>query len=413
MNFANKPLVFGGLLLSILLTGCATYQGKVSEARRFIQSRQFDLALTQLKPLAEKEDGDQLVYLLDYGTALHIAGKLEESNKVFLIADKLSEAVDYHSASRITGSMLLSEEMVQYKGDTFEKVFINAYLAMNYLELGKLDDALVETRRMNEKYLKLKAEEKKTFELNPFAKYLSALIWEADQKWDDAYIAYSEAYKIDPSISALEVDLLRSAKKARRPDEYKRWKDSFPTAKEDPLGNDKGVGELVVIYQQGWGPRKETSQMDYHFPSLRPLYSLTQFAELEVEQVGKFRSALVYNTEAAAIKTLQDDAGALLARRIAGKVAKKAVSDQLRKNNELVGAISNLVMQVSDRADLRQWSTLPQTIHTIRVPLKAGSYKISLQGLSAAGLPTSDRLESRSVTIKPGKKVFINWRSLN
>lgn len=144
--------------------------------------------------------------------ALHLAGNLAESNKVFLFADKFAESQDYHSVSRVTGSMLLNEEMVQYKGDTFEKIFINAFLALNFLELGQLDEALVETRRMNEKYKKLRGEDKKSFELNPFAKYLSALIWEADQKWDDAYIAYSETYALDQTIQTIKSDLIRLGK---------------------------------------------------------------------------------------------------------------------------------------------------------------------------------------------------------
>jgi hypothetical protein len=81
-----------------------------------------------------------------------------------LKADRLSEQVDYQSVSRIAGSLALNEEMVQYKGDTFEKFFINAYLAMNFLALGDFDSALVEARRINQKYLKFRAEEAKSFQ---------------------------------------------------------------------------------------------------------------------------------------------------------------------------------------------------------------------------------------------------------
>ena len=137
-------------------------------------------------------------------TKIHsVAGKLKESNQVFMQADRLAELIDYQSVSRIAGSLAFNEEMVQYKGDTFEKIFINAYLAMNFLQMGQLDDALVEARRINEKYLKYRADEKQAFELNSFSKYLSAVIWEASRSYDDAYIAYAEAYKIDPTISTI------------------------------------------------------------------------------------------------------------------------------------------------------------------------------------------------------------------
>jgi hypothetical protein len=406
-----RPSLCVGLFF--IFSGCATYQSSVSEGRRFLQQRQFEAALSKLKPLADKDDGDRLIHLLDYGTALQMAGQIPESNKVFLFADKFAESQDYHSVSRVTGSMLLNEEMVQYKGDTFEKVFINAFLALNYLELNQLDDALVETRRMNEKYKKLRGEDKKSFELNPFAKYLSALIWEADQKWDDAYIAYAETYALDQTIQTIKSDLIRTAKMSRRMDEYKKWKAAFPEVVEVPSWSDRSFGELVVIYQQGWGPRKDFAPHDRRVPILRPVSSVTQMAELEIQNLGKFQSEFVYDTERAAIKTLQDDAAALLARRLAAFAAKQVVSDQIRQKNELLGFLSNVAMHVSERADLRQWSTLPQTIRLIKVPLKAGSYQISIQGLSGSGAPTSDRLESRTVVVKAGRKVFINWRSLN
>lgn len=411
MNIHLRPAFIAGLFL--IFSGCATYQGKVLEGRRLLQNRQFEAALSKLKPLADKDDGDRLIHLLDYGTALQLAGNIPESNKVFLFADKFAESQDYHSVSRVTGSMLINEEMVQYKGDTFEKIFINAFLALNYLELGQLDDALVETRRMNEKYKKLRGEDKKSFELNPFAKYLSALIWEADQKWDDAYIAYSETYALDQTIQTIKSDLIRSAKMSRRMDEYKKWKTAFPEVVELPSWSDKSTGELVVIYQQGWGPRKDFAPHDHRVPILRPVSSITQTAELEIQSLGKFQSEFIYDTERAAIETLQDDAGALLARRLAAFAAKEVVSDQIRQKNQLLGFLSNVAMHVSERADLRQWSTLPQTIRLIKVPLKAGSYQISIQGLSGSGSPTGDRLESRTVTIKAGRKAFINWRSLN
>lgn len=410
--------VIGLFFISIFIFSCATYQNKVSDARVALQQGDYEKAIGQLKLLAEKENGDQLVYLLDYATAQQMAGRYKESTDLFLKADKLSEMQDYHSISRITGAALLSEEMVQYKGDTFEKTFINAYLALNFIQMGMLDEALVEARRINEKYLKLRGEEKKSYELNPFAKYLSALLWEADKKWDDAYIAYNETYKIDPSIPALREDLLRSAKLARREDEYKKWKKEFPDIVEDPLWSNRKSGELVVIYLQGWGPRKQPSYNDAKFPMLVPIPSETTSVRMNVEPADAKKteapriSKLVYNVTNAAIQTLNDDFGALVARRVGAFAAKEVAADQIRQKDELLGAIAWVAMHASDRADLRQWSTLPSTIQIIRKPLLAGNYDVSLQGLSDSGAETSDRLPKHSIEIKSGQKKFVIYRSL-
>lgn len=409
-NSSQRLSLALGLLFFLSLSSCATYQGKVNESRDLLARGDVEPALVKLKELSEVKDGDQLVYLLDYGTALQIAGRFDESNRVFLLADKVSEAADYHSVSRIAGATLLSEEMIQYKGDTFEKTFINAFLALNYLQLNEYDDALVEARRINEKYVKLRGEDKKSYEVNPFAKYLSALVWEATGKYDDAYIAYAETYKLDPTIPSLEEDLVRSALKAQRPDQYEKWKKQFPSVKDDPMWKNKKAGELVVIYLQGWGPRKVPSNASHRLPTLMPVTSINNSIEVSVEN-KKVQSELVYNVERASISTLNDDYGALIARRIGSAVAKDLAAQEIAKKNEALGAVAFILMHAADRADLRQWSTLPQTVQIARMPLTAGEYNVNLKGLTSSSSQTGEQ-KNQMVKIKAGRKTFIIYRTL-
>ncbi|WP_347358048.1 hypothetical protein [Bdellovibrio sp.] len=401
-----------GLFLVLPLMGCATYQSKVQPAREALVRHEYTKAIEDLKPLAEKSSDDQLVYLLDYAVALQVAGQLKESSQVFMQADRLAELIDYQSISRIAGSLALSEEMVQYKGDTFEKIFINAYLAMNFLQMGQLDDALVEARRINEKYLKYRADEKQAFELNSFSKYLSAVIWEASRSYDDAYIAYAEAYKIDPTISTIREDLIRSAKLARRMDSYQDWKKKFPDVVEKKEWYERGLGELVIIYQQGWGPRKAPSPNGQSLPTLYPVRSETQQARLYLSDNLNYLSHQVYDVQSAAIKTLQEDYGILLAKRVTGIATKAVLADQIRQKNQALGDLAYIAMLVSDRADVRQWSFLPQTIQIIRVPLTPGKYQFRLEGLDYGQSPTGEGLDQREVEIKSGQKKFVIWRSL-
>lgn len=413
MNLKNALMKLAIVFfMPVLFASCATYQGKVGDAREALSQRDYQRALEKLKPLADAEGDDQLVYLLDYATALQMSGDFSESSKYFLKADKLAELQDYHSVSRVAGSLLFNEEMVQYKGDTFEKIFINAYLAMNFLQQGNLDSALVESRRINEKFVKLRGEKKESFELNPFSKYLSALVWEASQKWDDAYIAYHDAYKLDPTIPTLPADLIRSSKLARRPDEYDRWRKEFPHVQESPDWYDRKKSTLVILFHQGWGPRKNFSPHSHRIPTLVPVYSNTQSAQVFVNGSKLGSTNLVYNTEQAAIKTLQADAAALVARRVGGVVAKEVVADQIRQKDELLGLVAGLAMHVSDRADLRQWSTLPASIQIYREKLVPGDYEVELVGKSGQG-ETGERSGPIKVSLKPGSTRFITWRSVN
>lgn len=401
---------------ALMTTGCATYQGKVEKARQHIVASDFTAAEKHLQPLADEESGDQLVYLLDYATTLQMGGRLKESNTYFLKAEKLADQLDYHSISRITGSLLMNEEMKQYKGDTFEKIFINAYLAMNYLEMGNLDEALVEARRINDKYKLYRSEEKKVFELNSFAKYLSAMIWEADKKYDDAFIAYKEAYDLDPKIETIKEDLLRSAKKSQRMEEYKRFKKEFLLNSESPDWYDKEKAELVVIFQQGWGPRKKFNPRDVKFPILTPVIADTKKLKIKLEKNGKIiqeeKTKFAYDVESAAIKTFQDDQASLLARRVGAFVAKEVTARELSRRDDTLGALAWVFMHASERADLRQWSTLPESIQVARIYLSPGEYDLSLQGLSSFGYETEDRLINKKIKLEKGKTKFINFRSV-
>lgn len=401
--------------LIILVAGCATYQDRVGQARQQLASGEIEKALDSLRTKANQKSDDQLVYVLDYATALQYAGQISESNKYFFLADQLSEEKDYNSLTRVTGSMLFNEEMVQYKGDSFEKTFIHVFLALNFLKERNFDSAMVEVRRMNEKFNKYRLDEKKSFEQNPFSRYLAGLIYESTGQMDDAFIAYNETYKLAPEWHRLPEDLLRTATLSNRQDEVKRLKNKFPEIEIKVDRNKRRThGFLRVVYLQGWGPRKKPDPYEPLVPTLVPVSNHTLSAQLYVDGAPVKKTEIAYDTSDAAIKTLAADRPALIARRIAARVAREAVARELAKNDDTAaaGLVSFIVMQASERADLRQWSFLPATIQIAEVQLPVGEHEVYLQGLDSAGAPTIEKSESQKVVIKSGQSEFLVWRSL-
>lgn len=408
----NKAARTAALLISIVfIGGCASYQTKVEDARKALQQEDPVKAAGLLEPLAHKKSDDQLVYLLDYATALQEARRYKLSADAYQEAAKIAYIQDYHSISKITASLLLSEEMVQYKGDDYEKVLIHAMNAVNYLELGELDDALVETRELNAMLYKFRYEAKKNYDQNPFAFYLSALIWEANHDYDDAYIAYKSAYDVAPGYAPLRQDLVRSALNAQRPEDVAKWKSQFPEVKVDPQWKDKSMGEIVLVYEQGWGPRKVPRPENPRFPMLIPYSSNTQSANLIAGNM-QIQTSRIFSVSDVAIKVMNDDYARLVAMRIGGAVAKAVVADQIGQQNRALGAVAWLAMNIADRADVRQWSTLPQTFQIARLPLKAGKYKVSVQGLGYGAGPSGENMPDRDVVVQAGKKTFVSWRSV-
>ncbi len=409
--------IFAALLLTVLISGCATYQNKVAPARDHLVNRQCEPALKILEELTLKVDGDQLIHLLDHGAALQVCGDYKKSNQVFLKAEKLADEIDYVSVSRVAGAALLSEEMVQYKGDTFEKLFLNVSLALNFMQLGQFDSALVEVRKINQKFIKYKAEDKKNFELSPLSKYLSALIWEADHKYDDACIDYKDAFFLDTMYRRIGVDMLRGCLKANRQQEFKILADKMnATSEELKAAKDFNKTELILVFMQGWGPRKQPRPDAPSFPQLVSVNSTTHFLRAEIVDkkenvLESFQSEPVYSVEKAAIATLNADYNSLVARRIGGAVTKHIIADQIRQKDQVLGQLALLAMMASDRADLRQWSVYPKGVHIVRIPLKPGKYTVRLTGMDIY-LNDSEKLPELTVNIRGGEKKFELIRSL-
>lgn len=394
----------------LLLSACATHHSRLSPVQRDLLNGDCDAATKTLRELSSKESDDRLLYLMEYGSALQICKDYKKSNQIFLEADKLSEQIDYISASRVLGATLLNEEMIQYKGDIFEKLFINVSLALNFIELEQLDEAMVEVRRINEKYNKFSAEEKNSYELNSFAQYLSGLIWEMDNKYDDACISYKTAYKLDSSYHDVGLDALTACWRAKRYQEFNQMVSEIkPTSEELTYVKRKNKNEKIILYLQGLGPKKAPRPDNHLYPYLVPSHNLTTklmiFYQNEDEQSLTQTSRKIYSVEKAAIATQEADYNSLSARRLGARIAKEVAADQIRQKDKTLGNIAWLVMVASERADLRNWSLLPESIQVIRVsPLNKS--KIKLVGLN--------RFESKSesfpdidLSLKEGKKVYL------
>lgn len=402
-------------LMCLALTACSSYSGKLQEPRSLFREGRFQEAAALLTPLAEETGDDQLLYLLDLAMVYQASGDFEQSSRALLKADQLADLNDYHSITRFTGSILGGRESLQYKGESYEKFLINTMLAINFAAQGNLDSALVEARKINNKISAMKMEGREPYELSPFATYFSALLWEAERKWDDAYIAFEATHKLSAANNPfLAEDLIRSALRARRTDAAKQWQKAFPQIKEDPLWKDKKSAEIIILALVGWGPVKQMRE-NYRIPTLVRSSSVTSSARLVWNNGGKenvLKTLEVYDIAGTAIDTFERDYASLVAGRFGAMVAKAVVADQIRQKNEALGMVAWIVMNVADRADLRGWSTLPRGVQMLRIRVPAGEHQFTLKGVSFEGSDTGEQKEFTQVQVEPGETKFIFWRPL-
>ena len=204
--------------------------------------------------------------------------------------------------------------------------------------------------------------------------------------------------------------MIRSAYRARRMDDFKKWRRKFPSVPFDK-NKWKNQGELVVLYQQGWIPRKRPRPENPRFPKMYPVTTRTQFAGININSRMEGQTKPLFSIGRVAMKTLEDEFASLVARRMVGIAAKAVVANQIGKKNKALGQLAWAAMNAADQADTRQWSTLPETIQIYTVWLKPGTYKVSFDGLDVYGNRTGESSSPVEIRIRPGKKTFMTWRS--
>lgn len=402
------PGVFVLLGALLCVQGCASARMSDRESDNLFRSAKYDEAASQLeKGLKDQgENGrDLLLYLLDLGLALHSAGRYEESNQVLLKADKVAEIKDYTSLAAESASILTSENVKDYKGEDFENVLISTYLAMNYALMGDVENALVEARRVNRKLHMMITEGKRKYKQNAFARYLSAILYESEGNFNDAYIDYKKAWELEPDFPALRLDLWRTSRLSGMRDEAARWDGQFQLASAEKQQL-KPKAEIIVFYENGISPVKRPNP-DFHMvPRFYPRPNPVSYAHVEINGQMKGDTAVLDPIETTAIRNLEEKYAGIVAKRVAGLVAKRVVADQIERktNSPLLGALARATLYLSDQADLRSWNLLPKDLQIARFPVEPGTYEVKVTPVGADPLP------AKTIQVRAGKKVFVNFR---
>jgi hypothetical protein len=92
------------------------------------------------------------------------------------------------------------------------------------------------------------------------------------------------------------------------------------------------------------------------------------------------------------------------------RLATKQALEQLSRNeNENLGALVSIVNAMTEKADTRNWQSLPYALHYTRVPLSAGDHTLMLEQQGMGGGITSDSVK---VNIRPGETTFQIYHQL-
>jgi len=432
-----KHVIF---IFILIFTGCATYHAQTIDFQNYIVSGNFQQANNWLEKNKKEATGkNQLLYYLNRGYVSWILQNYNESNFYFTKAEHLIE--DYIKNYYLEALTLISNPNVKpYRPEDFETIMVNYFMALNYIKLEKYDDALVECRRINIKLNQLNdkyKDHKNRYQRDAFAHTLMGIIYEIDHDYNNAFIAYRNAltiYETDykeyfniPVPSQLKKDLLRTAYLTGFYDDVAYYEKKFGMKYQH---HPKDNGELVFFWLNGFGPYKTENSINFvKVPNQRkgyitlvneeynlsyPLYigdkssqEKRAFEELRffrvafpkyVERPPVYNSAAIYQNSTIyqlellqdindiAFKTLNDRMVREMANAIMRLATKKALELLADEQNEGLGTLINLVNTITEKADTRNWQTLPYSISYCRIPLNSGNNKLILKTNSSKGI---------------------------
>ncbi|CAA0079958.1 Uncharacterised protein [BD1-7 clade bacterium] len=371
------------------------------------------------------QSADGLLYAQEAGRLFQIGHQPEPSKNTFEKVINDYKTIQDKAVISLTdigaqgASLVTNENAIPYKGAPYERILVHQFQAFNYLRLGDITGASVETRvasdlqrRLELKYAdafakaekesrsknisddwkntpelqglnRLAGQVKSSF-LNAYTYYASAVLWEAKGDFNDALVDYKKAYEINPENQQIRAAIQRLNKRR-----------SLPADK----------AHLVILFEQGLVAERLSFNLTLPSFSFNNVYSLAfpYYSERNwpKTQVLKARSGQqqlgstqpLVNVSALAAKSLQENYPALVVRQILRATAKYQLQREARKSGDgWGGLIANLYNIVSEQADLRSWLTLPHTAQALRVEVAPGKHTIALQ---AAMLSQTQELDLR------------------
>jgi hypothetical protein len=410
--------------LLMLFSACASFYEGTYEYNRQFEEGNLEQALKTLRSssLYKRKHAEFLSYV-NNGLLLSVMGQYEESNVYFEKAFVFGE--DYRiNYAREAASYLTNPTVTIYRGEDHEHLMLLYYKALNFLKVEKYEEALVECRRLNIRLQQLAdryASEEK-YKRDAFVHNLMGIIYQANGDWNNAFIAYRNAleiYQDDYSKmfgilppDQLKRDLLEAAYRTGFTDEFELFKNQFGWP--DYKVNNRDA-DLVFFWHNGLGPVKdewsvnfminrsgdqfvffnEQLGLSYTFPvsdeddrnSLSNLEFFRVAFPRYVERPPLYTGASInhndttYSLQLAedinriAFKSLQERMWLEFSKALIRVALKKAAEHSARKEDESLGALIGMVNAMTEKADTRNWQTLPHSILYSRIPMNEGSNK--------------------------------------
>ncbi|MDO8675850.1 MAG: hypothetical protein Q7K71_07045 [Candidatus Omnitrophota bacterium] len=414
----SLPYVFWVLFLPAFVS-CATPPRNIQpQINSLVIAQHFDKAVSFLgqNPSAYGSN-NELLFWLDRGFVLHLAGRYAESVSAFESAKRKFNDLYTRSISQTAATYAVNDYWQEYRGEDYEYVLVNIFQALNFAAMDNVSEALVEARDMD-------ARSKWTKTDDAFARMLFGILYRAagtPQDLNDAYIddVRSKAqYGADvPKILAQNLEAAQTPDVQASAEVYLFHYTGFvPLKVADTFLIPLDASHVTAISFPRYADRVSdvrSSVFSAVGPAVGPAVGgagsrSAQENTEPVEDIG-----------AIAKKILNDRKAFILAKaglRPIGKyLLEKAVESRVRDRNgetpaEIVNLFANVYNLYSEQADVRGWQTLPEKIRAARLLLEPGRYEFFVEDLDEKGVSLGKK-PLGVFDLQAGRKKFFIVRS--
>lgn len=475
-RFLCPTFVLGAFLVVGMLGGCVS-TGRIQQdiaGQMAVGDYPAAIAIVEEEKDGAFDGRSRLLYFLELGMLLQIEGRYAESNAAFENAKRIGDALYTRSLTNEGVSLMTNDYALDYAGENFERTLIHLFSALNYVLLNEPDSALVEARQVGEYLRKLQVDStnENVYQEDAFARYLSAMLFEAGGEFDSAFVDYKKAavayraYGSDYGVAPPEILLPNAGRVANRLGAW-AWNDLRDLGAADSVRElPAGSGEVVVLHYNGLVPIKDQDKYTIPFSEAWLLAGAFQAAsggrhQNEINRAIAFSSTISgYDVVSVAFPKFVDrpysitrmqpkadaaleitrpelveDIGAIARKDLADRIvrirtktiARAAIKYAIQKGAEVAaqeaggeygGLLSaatqitgNIARYATEQADKRSWSTLPDEVWMSSVVLPEGEHDLSVDFLNAQQVVVESR-RFPGVRVLPGRRHFIIVRTV-
>ncbi|MDR1123608.1 MAG: hypothetical protein LBL61_03205 [Elusimicrobiota bacterium] len=426
------------LLSCLILSACAGPSLRYKkDVNALFEKGSFEAAAAKIEENKEKAYGkkDELLYLLDLGSAQNAALQNGPGNESLALAQEKIEELSVQSISANLGTLALNDYTQPYRARVFERAFTYFLRGLDYLALGAPDEAAVEARRAVF-FLDNIRESKSGYNDDAFVQYFASLIFEDRGLRSDARISRANArnaYEKQKGESSARLpdfppppdyadkgEVIIFHLNGRAPQKISRaimfaWNDIWFTLQ----GNSdlEGVQSDIIsaVYAGAFG-----NSVTVSFPELRDESYIITSSSAQAGEGPAEQTQLAADISAAAKQTLDDEIAAERLRMITRAAVKYILSVQARhaakkiSGDDTVGSLVGMAMSVlsnaTEKADTRSWFTLPAQVRVARLFLPPGQHDIKLVSYDGAGRAVDEHVFEK-VQINKGGRQYLYLRT--